>query len=159
MVEQIMTDVEHYVVDRIGEFLALRNQRDDVLMSFVTNMNLHFDELLDKELLKEEAVVDYDSLSLVQEEDLETMMALEGMVNYSRNEHLSHFICFNTRLNSLFTRKHIDETSSPLDPEQIAKAFLGLGGRFRRGLQGQTPVVGLLCAQPSSIAQHRPYVA
>ena len=118
-----MTDVEHYVVDRIGEFLALRNQRDDVLMSFVTNMNLHFDELLDKELLKEEAVVDYDSLSLVQEEDLETMMALEGMVNYSRNEHLSHFICFNTRLNSLFTRKHIDETSSPLDPEQIANAF------------------------------------
>lgn len=123
MVQQVLTDVEHYVVDRIGEFLALTDQRDDVLMSFVTNVNQHFDELLDKDTFREEAVFDYETLSLVQEEDLETMMALEGMVNYSRNEHLSHFIGFNTRLNSIFPRKRIDETNSPLDPEQIANAF------------------------------------
>jgi len=51
------------------------------------------------------------------------MVALEGMVNASRNEHLAVFISFNTRLASLFPRKRIDESTNPLDPEQIATAF------------------------------------
>ncbi|HAK50416.1 MAG TPA: hypothetical protein DCM54_00710 [Gammaproteobacteria bacterium] len=92
-------------------------------MRFVTNMNHSFDELLDKEIIKEEAVFDFETLSLVKEEELDVMVALEGMVNYSRNDHLPSFISFNTRLNSLFPRKRIDESTNPLDPEQIAKNF------------------------------------
>ena len=123
LVQQALTDVERQIVDQIGGFLALSDQSDDVLMLFITHMNYHFDELLDKEIIKEEAVFDFETLSLVQEEELEVMVALEGMVNYSRNQHLAHFISFNARLNSLFPRKRIDETSNPLDPDQIAKSF------------------------------------
>ncbi len=123
MVQESLSSVERQIVDQIGEFLALSEKRDDVLMSFVTHMNNHFDELQDKEIVKEEAVFDFETLSLVQEEELDVMVALEGMVSASRNEHLPNFISFNTRLNSIFPRKRIDETTNPLDPEQIANAF------------------------------------
>ncbi|MBQ75311.1 MAG: hypothetical protein CMQ20_09875 [Gammaproteobacteria bacterium] len=117
MVVEALGGAERGVVDQIGGFLALREKTDNVLITFVTNMNICFDKLLDKEVIKEDAVFDFETLSLVQEEDLEVM------VNASRNEHLPNFISFNTRLNSLFPRKRIDETTNPLDPEQIATSF------------------------------------
>ncbi len=123
MLQEALSGVERQVVDQIGGFRALSEHLDDVLMDFVTEMNHHFDRLLDKEVATEEAVLDFENLTLVQEEELEVMVALEGMVSASRNEHLPNFISFNTRLNSLFPRKRIDETTNPLDPEQIASAF------------------------------------
>ena len=123
MANKALTGVEKQIVDQIGGFLALREQQDDVLNTFVTNLNNCFDELLDKEVIKQEAVFDFETLSLVQEEELDVMVALEGMVNACRNDHLANFISFNTRLNSLFPEKRVDETTNPLDPEQIATAF------------------------------------
>lgn len=110
-------------MDQIGSFLGLSQQQDGVLEAFVTNLNHNFDELLDKEIIKDEAVFDFENLSLIQEEELDVIVALEGMVNYCRNDHLANFISFNTPLNSLFPRKRIDESTNPLDPEQIAKSF------------------------------------
>jgi hypothetical protein len=123
MTGEVLSSVEKQIVDEIGGFLALREQQGDVIEAFVTNMNNCFDELLDKEVIKQEAVFDFETLSLVQEEELDVMVALEGMVNACRNDHLANFISFNTRLNSLFPRKRLDETNNPLDPEQIATAF------------------------------------
>jgi hypothetical protein len=123
MAMQTVADVERQVVDTIGDFKALSQQSGDVISRFEKNMNNYFDELLDKEIIKEDAVFSFETLSLVQEEELDVMVALEGMVNASRNEHLAVFISFNTRLASLFPRKRIDESSNPLDPEQIATAF------------------------------------
>ncbi len=104
-------------------FVKIDPLTDKILDGFTVQMNLHFDELLDKETHRVEAVFNYEDLSLVQEDELEVMVALEGMVNASRNEHLPSFISFNTRLNSLFAKKRIDETTNPLDPDQIASAF------------------------------------
>jgi hypothetical protein len=123
LLQVALDGVERQVVDQIGSFLALSQKQDDVLMAFVINLNDTFDKLLDKEVIKDEAIFDYENLSLVQEEELDVMVALEGMVNASRNDHLPSFISFNTRLNSLFPRKRIDESSNPLDPQQIASCF------------------------------------
>ncbi|MBO6566618.1 MAG: DUF1631 domain-containing protein [Pseudomonadales bacterium] len=123
MAHDVISDTERQVVDAIGDFKSLTRQSDEVLMRFVSNLNNNFDELLDKETFKDEAVFNFETLSLVQEEELDVMVALEGMVNASRNEHLAIFISFNTRLASLFPRKRIDESTNPLDPEQIATAF------------------------------------
>lgn len=123
MVQQTLEEVERQIVDQIGGFLALSEKRDEILGSFISNMNEHFDKLLDKPITKEEAIFDYENLSLIMEEDLEVLVTLEGMINASRNEHLPNFISFNTRLNSVFPRKRIDETINPLDPAQISSAF------------------------------------
>ncbi len=123
LLQESLEGVERQVVDQIGGFLALSEKRDELITSFITFLGYKFDELLDKESQREERVFDYESLALVQEEELDVMVALEGMVNASRNEHLPNFISFNTRLNALFPRKRIDETSNPLDPDQIATAF------------------------------------
>ena len=123
MLQASLDGVERAVVDQIGSFLGLSQQQDGVLAAFVTNLNHNFDELLDKEIIKDEAVFDFENLSLVKEEELDVIVALEGMVNYCRNDHLANFISFNTRLNSLFPRKRIDESTNPLDPEQIATSF------------------------------------
>lgn len=123
MLQEALNGVERQVVDQIGAFRTLTQRQDDVLMSFVVNMNDHFDELLEKETQKPATIFDFETLSLVQEEELDVMVALEGMVNASRNQHLATFISFNTRLSSLFPGKRIDESSNPLDPEQIAVSF------------------------------------
>jgi len=123
LLQASLDGVERAVVDQIGSFLGLSQQQDGVLELFVTNMNHKFDDLLDKEIIKDEPVFDFENLSLVKEEELDVIVALEGMVNYCRNDHLANFISFNTRLNSLFPRKRIDESTNPLDPEQIATSF------------------------------------
>ena len=123
MVQQTIANVERQVVDAIGDFKSLSQQSNQVIDVFTSNLNAHFDDLMDREGDREEAIFNFETLSLVQEEELEVMVALEGMVNASRNEHLPVFISFNARLSSLFPRKRIDESSNPLDPEQVATAF------------------------------------
>lgn len=123
MLEEALTKGEKDVVDQIGGFLTLSQNRDQILESFAINMNNYFDELMGKDTQKPEPVYNFETLSLVQDEDLEIMVALEGMINAARNACLPSFISFNTRLNSLFDRQQVDEGSNPLDPSQVAHAF------------------------------------
>jgi len=110
------------VLEDGGNTLSLNQNREDVLMRFVEHMNDNFDLLLGKQH-KADVVLDYESLSLVQEDELDNMVAIEGMVAAARNLHLPSFISFNTRLNALVTNVRIDESTNPLDPQQIATAF------------------------------------
>jgi len=123
MVQQTLDRVELQVIEAIGDFTELSQQAGDVRKVFTANLNANFDELMDRESNKKEAVFNFDTLSLVQEEELEVIVALEGMVNAARNQHLPVFISCNARLASLFPQKRIDESSNPLDPEQVATAF------------------------------------
>ncbi len=123
MLRDVLLKAEKSIVDQIGGFLSLSQNQDEVLSAFAHNMNNYFDELMDKPIDKVEPVYNFETLSLVQDDDLEIMVALEGMVNAARNAQLPNFISFNTRLNSLFDNKRIDESSNPLDPSQIATAF------------------------------------
>ena len=123
MTQQVINGTERQIVDAIGDFKLLSQQSEEVLMRFVSNLNHNFDELMDRDIIKDEAIFDFETLSLVQEEELDVIVALEGMVNAARNEHLAAYIGFNTRLSSLFPRKRLDESTNPLDPEQLATAF------------------------------------
>ncbi len=123
MLQDVLTKAEKGVVDQIGGFLILSQKRDEILFAFVENMNAFFDELMDKAVKKPGPVYDFETLSLVNDADLEIIVALDGMVNAARNVQLPLFISFNTRLNSLVDNKRIDESTNPLDPSQIADAF------------------------------------
>ncbi len=123
LVQQSLMDVERQVVDQIGEFLGLSESRDEMLSSFVVNMNYYFDELLDKETTREGIVYDFENLTLVREEEFDIMLVLEGLVKTAREQHLSNFMSFHTRFSSVLPRKRIDALNNPLDAEQIANAF------------------------------------
>ncbi|WMS88657.1 DUF1631 domain-containing protein [Pleionea litopenaei] len=67
--------------------------------------------------------ISLDSLSLVQEDDLEEDLAVDAMVNKGRNDNsvaLEH-IC--TRLDTLCPTVSVTQSTNPLDPRFIAEAF------------------------------------
>ncbi len=110
------------VLDENDYISGLSEIRDELVVEFIENMNQNF-ENLEKDVEEGEAAVDFDSLSLVQDVELDTMVAVEGMIAAARNLHLPSFIGFNTRLNSLFADIRIDESINPLDPQQVSSAF------------------------------------
>lgn len=102
--------------------LNMMNERDAVLERFVVNMRAYFDGLTGV-VAKEVNILDYGSLSLVEEDDLEAIIAMEGMISHARNCDISEYLCFATRLDTLFYGTRIDESNNPMDPEQIGEAF------------------------------------
>ncbi|MEQ8952825.1 MAG: DUF1631 family protein [Gammaproteobacteria bacterium] len=102
---------------------SLKNDRDTILERFRAQAAKPFDELTGVKEDKKKGMFDYASLSLVEEDDLEAIIALEGMVSYARNNDVSEYIKFNTRLDTLFYNTRIDESNSPMDPEQLGDAF------------------------------------
>lgn len=111
-----------------------------LLEEFITNMNVEFDDLMGRSP-PHDIVVDFETLSLVQDEELTAMVAMEGMIAAARNQHLPSFISFNTRLNNILADQKIrvDEATNPLDPQQIAGAFTAA----TKGL-GRSPQENLL---------------
>lgn len=124
MVQQVLDDTVPQIVDPIADFKALSQQSNEILTRFVTNLSNSFDQLKGLEVTEEQTIFNFETLSLVQEEELDLIVALEGMVNAARNEHLAVHIGFNTRLSALFPRKRLDESTNPLDPNQLATAFV-----------------------------------
>lgn len=65
-----------------------------------------------------------DEFSLVQNDDLEESIALESMVSKARVQSKDQLYHLNMRLDSLVADEQVDETNNPLDPAQIAEAFM-----------------------------------
>ena len=61
--KEILDRVELQVVDQIVSFLAQSQQQDDLLIPCVNNMNHSFDELFDRESIKNKAIFDFETLS------------------------------------------------------------------------------------------------
>ncbi len=116
-------------LEETNHILVVAEHQDDVLMQFIENLNFEFDKLTGK-VTEEKQVVDFETLSLVQEDELNAMVAVEGMVANARNLHLPSFISFNTRLNALFTEIRIDESTNPLDPQQVATSFSNVASKI-----------------------------
>jgi hypothetical protein len=97
---------------------------DQILSDFTDRVEASFEALSNdaKEVPIDQSII-FDGLGLGEDEERELLVAIEGMIAYARNEHLTSFISFNTRLNSLFEGNPVDEASNPLDPQQIAAAF------------------------------------
>jgi len=102
--------------------LNLMDERGTVLERFAVNVRTYFDALTGV-VAKEVNVLDYGSLSLVEEDDLEAIIAMEGMISHARNCDVSEYLSFTIRLDTLFYGTRIDESNNPMDPEQIGEAF------------------------------------
>ena len=100
----------------------IREESRAIAERFMTNLNEYFDALTSFKS-KDNEDADYDKLSLVDHDYLEAIIAMEGMVNHSRNADKQQYISFSTRLDSIFPNLTIDETNNPLDPEQIGDCF------------------------------------
>lgn len=100
----------------------LHKEKDAVVARFGKNFAANFDALV-QITEKQVNVLDYSSLSLVQEDDLEAIIAMEGMISHARNCDIPQYIKFNTRLDSILFGTRIDESNNPMDPEQIGEAF------------------------------------
>lgn len=110
------------VFDENSSQEQISQTRGDMLMHFMDNMNAEYDELQGVNK-KRKSSINFETLTLIQEDELSAMVAISGMVSAARNMHFPSFISFNTRLNSLFTYIRIDESTNPIDPQQIAGAF------------------------------------
>lgn len=100
----------------------LREEAHSIAERFLKNLNGHFDALTT--LVPQENPVDgYDDLAVPDNDYLEAIIAMEGMINHARNSDIQQYISFSTRLDSLLENVHIDETNNPLDPEQIGNSF------------------------------------
>lgn len=71
-----------------------------------------------------EPLLTCDELSLVQNDELEETIALESMVGKARVRCKDLLYHLNMRLDSLVADEKVDESNNPLDPAQIAEAFM-----------------------------------
>jgi hypothetical protein len=101
---------------------SLGIQNKAIVTRFAAKLN-HYYDVLNGEQSKPINVLSYANLSLVGEEDLEALIALEGMISHSRNSDISEYLRFTTRLDSVLLGAVIDESNNPMDPEQIGEAF------------------------------------
>ena len=101
---------------------SLQAEKQAIVGRFAELLAVNFDALL-SDGHREVNVLDYGSLSLVKEEDLEAIIAMEGMIAHSRNCDIEQYLGFTTRLDSMFHGIRIDESNNPMDPEQIGAAF------------------------------------
>lgn len=100
----------------------IREQSHAIAESFLMKMNGSFDALTTQLPAREDPTKGYDEVAL-DEDYVEAVIAMEGMINHARNCDIQQYLSFTTRLDSLFEELHIDETNNPLDPEQIGNAF------------------------------------
>ncbi len=71
-----------------------------------------------------EPLLTCDEFSLVQNDELEETIALESMVGKARVRCKDLLYHLNMRLDSLVADEKVDESNNPLDPAQIAEAFM-----------------------------------
>lgn len=109
-------------IARASNSQSLYQEKQAIIDRFDANLAKNFDQLVG-EVDREVNVLDYGSLSLVGEEDLEAIIAMEGMIAHARNCDIQQYLKFTTRLDSLFYGTRIDESNNPMDPEQIGGAF------------------------------------
>ena len=74
--------------------------------------------------------VSADSLSLVQNDELEENVALDGMVSKTRSRMQSSLSALHIRFDTLMPTVRVDEKNNPLDPKQVCTAFSQASGQF-----------------------------
>jgi len=127
LVKQAVADAAGEIANQPGGYsqtgvVNIYPEREAIAKRFVTKLGGYFDQLTgDKS--RDITLWDPTTLSLVGDDDLEAIIAMEGMVAHARNTDISEYLSFTTRLNSLFYGMVIDESNNPLDPEQIGEAF------------------------------------
>lgn len=104
----------------------LRLQRKAIEHRFLKGVDTNFHALpspqndLNRDIM---AMTSMESLSLVNHEELERNVAIEGMVSKARAKQADHLYPLCTRLNTLIVDVTVCEKNNPLDPRQLCEAF------------------------------------
>lgn len=117
------TELEKEVKSEQGQdAYLLKKSQSDIATRFKQQIAYGFDSLLGE---KSDNPLDlvHSSLTLMGENELESVIALEGMITHARNCDITEYLRFSARLNELFSSKPIDESNNPLDPAQIGEAI------------------------------------
>lgn len=103
----------------------LREESPAVAERFMENLHEHFEALTTLQFKDEPELEanEYDNLSLVDNDFLEAVIAMESMVKATREAKVWGSASLLTRLETMFPNQRIDETTNPLDPEQIGDSF------------------------------------
>lgn len=120
--EEANMAIVNQAIARANPNQSLHDEKEAIAERFRANMGACFDSLLGDKA-SDVDVLDYGGLSLVGDEDLEAIIALEGMIAHARNCDIQEYLSFTTRLDTVIFSTKIDESNNPMDPEQIGDAF------------------------------------
>ncbi|ASK34836.1 hypothetical protein CEK62_10800 [Alcanivorax sp. N3-2A] len=134
--------------ERVRYFDAMRElriQRAGLETGFRQALSRHFQEAGQP---RPDAIpaseVDVESLALVQEEELETQVALDNLARRARNGCEESLRAFMHRLEYLFEGKRaFTEKNNPLDPRQLAASFAGALERLPLDIRSRLIVLKL----------------
>ena len=105
----------------------LRIKKGGLTSSFLQSLKQSYTELLQPDPSYTETDVDDDieaNLSIVEGDDLEIDLALKGMATRTRETFKSELYEICIRLDHLLLQVNVSEKNNPLDPQQIARAFV-----------------------------------
>ncbi|WP_169335587.1 DUF1631 domain-containing protein [Dasania marina] len=103
----------------------LRIKKAGALSSFSRQLDDNFDALHQLSSPKPELTRDAtpDSLSLVQDDDIERDVAINSMVSKARGNNQEALYHLQVRLDYLIGHRSIDSDNNPLDPQQLCNSF------------------------------------
>ncbi len=105
---------------------TLLKESDIVLARFKQQLEKNFTELVkfsSRMDLDISSTLDFGNLRLIEEDDLEAIIAMEGMIAHASNTDIEQYLCYTTRLDKLIPHTKIDESNDPMDPGQLGEAF------------------------------------
>lgn len=85
-----------------------------------------------------------ENLGLVDNEELEELVAVDGMVNKASHEFETQLMHFSIRLDSLFDRNEINETNNPFGPKLVCQAFAAISSDLEIDIAAKLVVFKLL---------------
>ncbi len=131
---QIATQTSGYVGAKTP---SIKEESDAVLQRFKRHLYAYFDRLASAPDSAEDVSPEStDSISLLDHDYIEAMIAMDGMIRQMREREAAAAAEFVLHLQRLNPARSVDQTSNPLDPEQIGDCFnqairpLGLKAHF-----------------------------
>lgn len=126
---------------------ALRVQRQDIMTGFRQSLESLFQNLASPSRLSSPSThvaVDLDSLTLVNEDEVETSVALDNMARRARNGCDEQLRVLNHRLQFLLKNDtELGEKNSPLEPHQLVTAFSDVLGKLALDIKARLVVLKL----------------
>ena len=99
-------------------------QASGISKRFMKNFHHSFDEIGIPLIEQAKSETDeFVSLSQIDHDHLEAMVAMEGMINQRREAEIAGMPSLTVRLESMIPGIRVDEANNPFDPEQIADCF------------------------------------
>jgi hypothetical protein len=121
----------------------LRIKRRGMEMEFVQLYDLVFRQLENTTKVTVEPEADAAALSLVNDNEIEEVLAVEGMVTRSMTECADELPLLSMRFDSLLNRVQITIANNPIGPQQICDAFAQVCGKLDVDIKARLLVLKL----------------